>query len=999
MPINTNRSRSNLKERIRTNWNDFVYAFKDLKTNKVKTAFAIGGIVLSIFVMQIVGVLTDSLSYSYLDASATQSGAADFWITRNIQANPTANAYMNQTQIQAVLNGISDIESIFPRLVLFPVADVQNPQQGDPLNRTITFYGMNVSGEDTGGLGRFKYADNNSFFVRDIPNGKCIISTYIRDTLHVTVGDNVTLHFATFPVQNLTVMAVVDPQEKFTSVEIDTVVTNLHWVQTTYALNGEVNYFLALVKNWQLVYDTRNIDGTITRMRQIGEEIQTALNDFSVANQGNPYDYTVQMLKLQQLESSNTLNISMSVAFVFISVISGLIAAILINSILSTAVEDRIREFGIFRVVGSRRSFSFKLVIYQGLFLAIIGSAIGIIAGTWCAQFVLPIFYNTFHLWDNPITLVVQPTTILTTFSVGVGITLVVTALPAYKAATTKIVQAINPYRHQETGWTVKKEGRISWPLISAGSAAVAAGSLVFYLIPQLVLTGDITVILVAFIGVQIAFLLGLTLVSLGLIPLLERLILQVFRIFNKKTTPIVRTSLYRYRRRNTSTVLMFSMTFAFVLFIGTTLQLMKVSQSYLITVGYGTPVVCYSTDSSNQVDEHLMNEISHMSNVKMVSGAYTDAVDISEIQLQLSSSGAGGLTSGISFGGGGLASLFNNSTRFNVEVGDLLDYNSYTAALIGVDENYSKIMPTDVMEVNGGVSTVNALFDSGKNNVIIAKDVATSAQLNVGDNIRLTFTDPKTKDLVKLINATIVGISNGMPGFWEFRQAVVASFYAGVMCSKENYISWMNMSKYSGNQPLGKIFIDTYNTSSGAGVALSNEITRTYKNMPEENGKLYAFVTQAAQTQVDQTLSRLSTVQLLFQTILVFAIIIALFGLMSSVYSTVLERKREIGVLKALGLQNKSTRNLFLMESVIILLSSSIGGALIGILSSYINQYENATLTEVPMAAITNISNLPWETMLGSFAFALVICIVGMFVLLRKIEKMEIMEIFRSTM
>ncbi|HME54852.1 MAG TPA: ABC transporter permease [Candidatus Lokiarchaeia archaeon] len=994
MPIYTNRSRGNIKERIRTNWNDFVYAFKDLKTNKTKTFFAIGGICLSIFVMQVVGVLTDSLSYSYLDASATQAGAADFWITRNIQANPTANAYMNQTQIQAVLDNVSDIQSVFPRLALFPIANVLHPQPGDQPNRTITFYGLDVPGEDAGGLGRFKYADNDSFFTSAIPDGKCIVSPYIRDTLHVKVGDNVTLHFATFPVQNLRVMAVVDPQEKFTSVEIDTVITNLQWVQNTYSLNGQVNYFLAIVKNWQLVYDTRNIDGTVARMRQIGQEVQTALNNYAVANQGNPYDYTVQMLKLQQLESSNTLNLSMSVAFVFISVISGLIAAILINSILSTAVEDRIREFGIFRVVGSRRSFSFKLVIYQGLFLAIIGSGIGIVAGTWFAQFALPIFYNLFHLWTNPIALVVQPTTILTTFSIGVGITLVVTALPAYKAATTKIVQAINPYRHQETGWAVKREGRISWPLIAAGSSAVAAGSLVFYLIPQLVLTGDITVILIAFIGVQIAFLLGLTLVSLGFIPGLERLILQLFRIFNKKTTPLIRTSLYRYRRRNTSTVLMFSMTFAFVLFIGTTLELMKVSQSYLITVGYGTPVVCYSTDTSNQVDQHLMNVISQIPNVRMVSGVYSDAIDLNAVLLQLTSSGAGGLAGGISFGGGGFGSIFNSSTRFQVQIGDLIDYYSYTAALIGIDENYTKVMPADLME-GVGVSTVNDLF-TVPNGVIIAKDVATSAQLNVGDHVRLTFTNHTNYHLV---NATVIGISNGMPGFWEFRQAVAASFYAGVLCSKENYISWENMSRYGSNQPLSKIFIDTTNSSAAATSQLSNDINSVYKNTPEANGKLYNFISQDSQSRVDATLSTLSTVQLLFQTILVFAIMIALFGLLSSVYSTVLERKREIGVLKALGLQNKSTRNLFIMESVIILLSSSIGGALIGILSSYINQYENATLTEVPMAAITNITNLPWSTMLGSFAFALIVCLGGMFILLRKIEKMEIMDIFRSTM
>nr|MDO8109531.1 ABC transporter permease [Candidatus Sigynarchaeota archaeon] len=978
MSILSHNSTKNIKVFFRNNWNDFVYAFKDLKTQKAKTFFAIGGIMLSIFVMQVVGVLTDSLAYSYLDSSATSAGAADFMITKNLQLNIGFNPYMNQTIVQSQLDTISEIESVYPRLLLMPIADVINPGPADKPDRTITFYGLDVQGEHQGGLGRFKYVGNSSYFDRSIPDGFCIISPFIRDTLHVNVSDQVTIHYATFNVVNLTVMAIVEQQQKFSLVEVDTVVTNLHWVQTTFMLQGKVNYFVALLRNREMIYDSRNVAGTIDRMRHIAEGIQLVLG----------YDFSVQMLKLTELENSEMMNVAMSVAFVFISVISSLISAILINSILSTAVEERIREFGIFRVVGSRRSFPFKLVIYQGFFLSLFGSIIGIVAGSLFAQVALPILYDWLHLWTNPIQLVVQPTTILTSLALGIGITLVVTAFPAYKAASTKIVQAINPYRHQETGWKVKKEGRINTQLIAGGLSAVVAGSLVFYLIPQLVLTGEVSVILVAFIGVQLAFLLGLTLVSLGFIPGLERLILSVFRIFNKRTTPIIRTSLYRYRRRNTSTVLMFSMTFAFILFIGTTLELMKVAQRYQITVNYGSPMVVYSSSRSNQVDENLMNKISLMPNVKSVSGAYTDAIDVAALMLQLSQQGVGDLN----------FSSFFESDRYYVQIGDLINYYTYTGAMMGIDENYTEMMPPELMEVTGGIATVERLNqEPTEPNVIISKSVASAAQLGINDNMRLTFYSNIDNSLKRIVNATIIGISDGLPGFWEFREAKLTSFYAGVMCSKENYLNWMDMNHT--NAPLSKIFIDVDDRSTTALDALRNEIDRTYQDTPKSNGELYSFIVEHAQSRVDMMMQSLSTVQLLFQTILSFAVMVALFGLMSSVYSTVLERKREIGVLKALGLKNKQTRNLFIIESVIILLSSSIAGALIGILSSYINTYQQTALTEVPLAAITNITNLPWPTMLGSFGFALVVCLAGMFILLRRIEKMEIMEIFRSTM
>ncbi|MHA1369816.1 MAG: FtsX-like permease family protein, partial [Promethearchaeota archaeon] len=848
-------------------------------------------------------------------------------------------------------------------------------------NRTVIFYGLDVVSEHNGRLGWFEYVNNGTTFKKDIPDGYCIITPYIAETLHVDVGDNVTIRYATFPAVNLTVMAVVNQVQKFTFIEIDTIITNLQYAQSLFLLNGKVNYFQMLIKNREFVYDTRNIPESIKRMRHVGEKVQSALG----------YEYSITMPKLQELENSEMMNVAMSVAFIFITFIAMMISAILINSILSTAVEDRIREFGIFRVLGARRSFSFKLIIYQGLFLSIIASIFGVILGTMFAQLLLPILYNWLGLWTHPIELIVLPQTIALTVSAGIGITLVVTAIPAYKAARKKIIEAINPYRHQKTGWKVKKEGQVNTKLIGSGAAACAVGVFVFYLIPQIAMTGDIFIVMIAFLGVQIAFLIGLAFVSLGFVPGLEKLILFVFRLFNKKTTPIVGTSLYRYRRRNTSTVLMFSMTFAFIMFITTTLSLMFATRTYLIEVNYGSDMVLYSTDVGNQVDEKLMWNITTFEGVEQVSGVYTDALDIAAIQLALSQTGTEDLN---------VSRVFENN-RPDVYLSDLIGYYDFYCALIGIDQNYTKIMNPSMMEVQGAnigdsaVDIVNKLFEPNKSNVIISRSVADYAQFKVGDNVRLSFYSKQGYNLIRLVNATVVGISDGMPGFWQFREARITMMYGGVLCSKENYLRWMNLDKE--NPPLSKIFIDideNYNFNY-----MLNEIKQEFEDTLKDDGNKYDFVVEHQQNRIKQVKEDLETVSLLFQTILSFTILIALFGLMSSIYSTVVERKREIGVLKAIGLRNKQTRNLFIMESVIILLASSFAGSLIGIVSSLINQYENSTLTEVPALVILNPANLPWDVIIESFGIALIVCLVGMIILLRRIEKMEVMEIFRTTM
>ncbi|MBD3188255.1 FtsX-like permease family protein, partial [Candidatus Bathyarchaeota archaeon] len=838
---------------LRDGWNDFKYAFRDLGTQKAKTFFGIGGIVISIFLMQVVGAVTDSLSFSYLDAAATNTGAADFIVTSNFE---TLDPFMDQYEAPQLLSDVTEIASIHERLLIPTKADVQDPLPGDPPNKSISLYGLDVQEEHDAGLGWLKYQGNDTRFTQDVPEGFCVITPFVQETLHVDVGDNVTIHYGSFDDLELTIMAIVEPAQKFLVLEVDVIITNLEAMQEFYALDDKVNYFEILIKNKQQIYDARNIPRTINKVRKIGEKIQDKLGS---------EEYTLNALKLQDLEASETMNVAMSVAFIFISVISSIIAAILINSILSTSVEERIREFGVFRVLGARRSFPFKLIILQGLIMAIVGSGVGVFLGSWFAKVVLPYIYNWLGMWTNPIPLVVQPTTIMTSLLTGIGITLVVTAIPAWKGASTKIVEAINPYRHQKTRWKRKKEGRVHGKLIAAGAAGVSTGALVFYLIPQIVQTGDILVLMIAFLGVQVAFLFGLTFLSLGFIPGLEKVVWGIFRLFNKKTTPIVKTSLHRYRRRNTSTTLMFSMTFAFILFISTSLELMKVQQSFTIEFEYGSEMAVYSTDVTNQVDEDLFRQVQGLPGVSMASAVYTDSLDLRAATLYIMESGTQNINISRGF----------DSDRHNVYLSDIIGYNWYSSELIGIDENYSKMMDESLMRLKGGKDTVNKLFDNSSNNIIIAKSVAGDGQLSVNDNVRLTFYNSTTGSMVRLVNATIVGISDGMPGFWQFRQARFTAFIGGVLCSKENYIEWMDLDDSpSANRPLSKIFIDTNSTADID--LIRNQIQSDYDGQPKDDGGYYDFIAQYAKYEVDQLLEDLSTVQLLFRTILGFAILIA---------------------------------------------------------------------------------------------------------------------------
>jgi putative ABC transport system permease protein len=69
-----------------------------------------------------------------------------------------------------------------------------------------------------------------------------------------------------------------------------------------------------------------------------------------------------------------------------------------------------------------------------------------------------------------------------------------------------------------------------------------------------------------------------------------------------------------------------------------------------------------------------------------------------------------------------------------------------------------------------------------------------------------------------------------------------------------------------------------------------------------------------------------------LITTLLAFAIIIAVLGIANTLALSVLERTREIGVLRALGMTRSQTRSMVRWESVIISLLGAVLGLVVGL-------------------------------------------------------------------
>ena len=968
----------------------FSYAMQDLKSQKVKTAFGVGGIFISILLLTIVGSLSDSMSYSYLDQATSQVGSADIMFSKVLEGDMNFDPYFDQDLIENKLAGkIDAIDYFFPRILMFSqVSHADATLEYEIITKQLIFYGINTSLEqDSGTMGDLwicdeEYNPTDKVYKGPLADGHCIVTRGTAKIFHLQVGDNVTMNFASNE-EILIVDAIVDQDKRFSMIENTLVITELPWAQEFLNQPGKVNYVMASIKDRETVYDTRDIDGTTRKLRLIAEEIQEEIG----------FEYQVSLPKMMELEMSAQSAMSMTMMFSFITFFSMMITGILINSILSTSVEERVREFGIIRVLGGKRKFTIKMILSSGFLMAITGTLLGTAVGALVAPSALEWYFKYYGGMQTPLEFIILPETILQSLLIGILITTSISVLPALKAGKTVIAQAIDPTRKSSGDeWHLKKEGSVNSKLMIFGLGIATIGILIFVLLPRILATGDMNLMNLLFIGLLMAVLIGLVFACIGFVPILERLIAQLFKPFIKRFYPVYRLSLSRYRRRNTGNVVMFALTFAFIFFISSMLEMRSENSAVMFEFQYGSDLVLSNDGNpmnNNSVDQRLLGELQMLPGIKSTAPILHNSLDVAKaaaLIFQITEEGAD--MADISF-----EDIYGTIPKLEARVGDVGDYQDFYCNLLGMNESYVETIDNSLLMWDAPSGSSDASLDKlwdQPNSCILAKALADGLGITeLGGSVRLTMYDPEYPEGYQNVSLfTVVGISQGMPGVWNMRSSQMnLHIGAGVLLNMEDYVRVMAWGDLS----------DPYMVVDKI---LINLIDNSYENLKDIQayirdfyGTDYKFIIDEAVSKIEYMQESDETSGQLMETILFFSIIVSLFGLIASMYSTLLERMFEIGILRAMGLKPYEVRSLFIAEAVTIMISSGSLGAIIGWFIAYLMNTVVSIITEMPASLAVSIS-----TLLSTFLVSIAISVVGMYIITAKVKKWSIIDILRST-
>jgi putative ABC transport system permease protein len=248
-------------------------------------------------------------------------------------------------------------------------------------------------------------------------------------------------------------------------------------------------------------------------------------------------------------------------------------------------------------------------------------------------------------------------------------------------------------------------------------------------------------------------------------------------------------------------------------------------------------------------------------------------------------------------------------------EAGTVAPIRAFPLDLPGVKGNQTQgialgVDPLKQPRVDGttfeGVSRADAYTGLAYGGVIVGRSYADRAGLALGDTVKLVGPTGRR-------NARVVGVIDGI----------------GRMSGMEMLLSLSTMRQVYGSYQPAELAVNA--GSARARPALEKKIgallDRRYPNLEMQSA---AGAKQEVADEINRTFN-------LFNGIVIIAVIVSLLGVINTLAMSVLERTREIGVLRALGASRWQVRRTMLDESLMMTIAGAIAGVALGALIGFV--------------------------------------------------------------
>ncbi len=172
----------------------------------------------------------------------------------------------------------------------------------------------------------------------------------------------------------------------------------------------------------------------------------------------------------------------------------------------------------------------------------------------------------------------------------------------------------------------------------------------------------------------------------------------------------------------------------------------------------------------------------------------------------------------------------------------------------------------------------------------------------------------------------------------------------------------------------------------------MEEKITKELRKARQVEEEKEDFAVETPQQLAATFLTILTMVQVVLVGIAAISLFVGGIGIMNTMYTAVLQRTKEIGVMKAIGATNRQIMALFLVESGFYGIMGGVIGVLIGMIVAKATEYVFATLVGSAYLLI----EFQWTLLIGVVGFAFILGCVSGYTPARRASKLNAVDSLR---
>jgi putative ABC transport system permease protein len=888
------------------------YVLRNFARRKTRAAMGILGVFCTLALLTAVHVGLESVAVSYVDLVSLHAGKADIVIRRE-GSDWFRPETFDAAKVEQRTASNPHLKGLSPRLMGV------RPIDG---GRFAVIVGIDPARERDLGIDGFTPWP-------ELAPGTCALSESLSKQIS---GD-------TFSIGDLTVKKgpKIERQLVFPQHLKDFAVMDLETARKALVETRGVHFLAGAFRDPKAYYDARDLRKSVLSLKSAGEAIAEDLGR----------DFAISLPKAEAITHFEQVSGPLRAVFGIFALVALAITALLIYSLISVSVEERIREHAILRTIGAKRRHIFSLVIVESTVLCLMGVVPGVFAGLLFARGILALAGLAMGGSAGSISLELSGATVRFCLGAGAAVSLASALFPAIRSTRWRIVDALDPMRRGQIVPTAA-EGGLSRPLLLAGIALSAISGTVFFLLPNAVLSGDPSLIGGVALGLLVVILIGFTMIAVAAGPLVERVVLFFLGGFFGPSAELAGRNLGRHRRRNVTTSMMFALSVSFVLFLSSLVALFSRTSLSFIERKVGSDLRISLHDPK---EEDVESDLRRTDGIVQVATA-----------VHLKGRSAEGIA-------------------YDVVASDLVGMKHLWIVPFGVDPALAETMDPSMIQFHEGEIGSFQLVkdDPGEAEIapaIVSLSMARHLDVGKGSLLNLSFRLGSERSDVRV---RVEAVVSSLPGFPNFRARAGNAQGAGLLLSRRTYD---RMTKSAPREAFDGFAL----------VKTRGDAVKVAGSVRDRLALQHRLGVECAAEEKKEAVALYWVTQILFAMLLGVAVTIALFGLVASMATAVIERRWEVGVLKAVGLRRSHLFRMFAAEAVTLTVSSGLLGGGMGFLLAWLFVVQAALLMEIPVAF-----TLPWVTFAATFLICALAGLAASWLPTRRLLRRPVAEILRA--